>query len=938
MSTGDAPQSPLTTATSQITGKRKRVGSTDETGNAEDDQDDGHDPRKQNHNLHDFLVDIVEILRRQDTTPSILDYQIASVAGDGETHDAKRTKLSEPAAKPTIASRVESRVYTSIEEAAADIEAVVSKVIHELQQKAPTVTEQRLSAHTREIRAEIALASAFKKRFDNLILREMIQRPQTFSPTERNDESASEKVSADGRSTKIPVLGGSNDAGARAVLTLYGSAPQPKQLFSSLQQPLGMKSKLLKSKGVKDLTADVSDDSSSTTILAPSRDLIREPALPNGISVTKVIPVHSTNSSDGKQEQTPTLGELFPPPPTLQPLNHPKQSRHTATRSSSVNWYNPSEPVTSSRPNRRDCYSMQPLTTGQWLTYNIAPSSTQMSSPEAKRKQRDRALSFGEPQSTVSQEVVIAHSQAKEDALFRSVYSSFAPDRDNAGALISDHTKNRLWWKRVGENRYNDFKEANPPSPAEEDVVEVNGTSKHVNSADDDEFKGLLDDWTPEELPPELKPTPAVVLEAPETTEEVDEILQGISELLETLNSYQRNRNLSLANNARTITNSLSTSGSPTSPSSAEFDVFTMLQSQLALMVSTLPPYALAKLDGDQLGVLNISTKIRIQDKQYTGTMEEDEVLAKAKQATTTPAASYSSRNANANLSVPARSSSYVHAPTTPSQPVQRPSYATQPRPANTASSYLPNQQYSSRPASSNHYFSGTSHPSYSSQRPTATTSERYVYSASQQYSQRAAPPSQNQQSNGYRSYPAQNGQSYSQQYSTPQQGASSTSGPPPGVHTQRPSQPGYQQRAMNAQSYSSGSASARDASSPKPSSTFSPQHQRTSYTGQGQIPTQQRPQMYHQHSAQYAPQIPVPRQVNGAGAGATLNSSQHTYMTAEEQSALMNRQKAQLAEQQSSAVRQGSGTPQPANGHYSGPQNGTPAVQSNGVAVGQGQ
>ena len=64
MSTGDALQSPLTTATSQITGKRKRVGSTDESGNADDDQDDGHDPRKQNHNLQDFLVDIVEILRR----------------------------------------------------------------------------------------------------------------------------------------------------------------------------------------------------------------------------------------------------------------------------------------------------------------------------------------------------------------------------------------------------------------------------------------------------------------------------------------------------------------------------------------------------------------------------------------------------------------------------------------------------------------------------------------------------------------------------------------------------------------------------------------------------------------------------------------------------------------------------------------------------------
>lgn len=763
----------------------------------------------------------------------------------------------------------------------------------------------------------------------------MVQRPQIFDLAEFNGESASEKVSADGRSTRIPVLGGSNDAGARAVLTLYGSAPQPKQLFSSLQQPLGIESKLLKPKGGNSCTADVSDSSSSTTVLAPSRESIREPALPNGISVTKVIPVHSANSSDGKQKKTPTMGELFPPPPTLAPLNPPKQSRHTATRSSSVNWYNPSEPVPSTRVNRRDSYSMQPLTTGQWLTYNIPPSSTQLSSPEAKRKQRDRALSFGEPQSTISQEVMVAHNQAKEDALFRSVYSSFAPDRDNAGALISDQTKNRLWWKRVGESRLQAHVEASRPPPADADVVEVNGTSKHVDSVDYDEFKGVLDDWTPEELPNELKPAPEVVLETPATTEEVDELLQGISDLLETLNSFQRNRNLSLANNARTITNSqlVSASGSPSSPSSAEFDVFTMLQSQLALMVSTLPPYALAKLDGDQLGVLNISTKIQIQDKQYTGTLEEEEALPKAKPATTTPAASYPSRNTNASLSVPPRSSSYLHAPATPSQPVQRPNYATQVRPVNTSSSnYLPNQQYSSRPASSNHYFSGTSHPSYSSQRPAAATSERYSYSASQQYSQRPAQAPQNPQSNGYRPYPVQNGQSYSQQYSTPQQSASSTSGPAPGAHTQRPSQPGYQQRAMNAQSYSSGSSSARDASPPKPSASFTPQHQRATYAGPGHIPNPQRPQMYHQHSAQYGSQTPVPRQVNGTGTGAAL------FMSAEEQSALMNRQKAQLAEQQSSVARQGSGTPQPAIGHYSGSQNGTSAVQPNGVTVGQGQ
>lgn len=40
------------------------MGSIDETGNADDHQDDGLRPRKQNQNLHEFLVDIVEILRR----------------------------------------------------------------------------------------------------------------------------------------------------------------------------------------------------------------------------------------------------------------------------------------------------------------------------------------------------------------------------------------------------------------------------------------------------------------------------------------------------------------------------------------------------------------------------------------------------------------------------------------------------------------------------------------------------------------------------------------------------------------------------------------------------------------------------------------------------------------------------------------------------------
>ena len=827
----------------------------------------------------------------------------------------------------TIASRVESKAYNNVEEAAADIDAVISTIVDEFRQMAAAVNEQRLSSYKLEFREEIARALAFQKGFDNLVLRERIQRPRSLT-TKRDGEKTLQRSSVADDSVKRSTPGMNDGSGAKAVLTLFGSAPQPKQLFSSLQQPLSVDQKPAKlQRDIGSLT-NGSDYPTSTPISVPSDDLVKEHVLPNGISVTKVIPMHSANSSDGKKK-IPTIGELFPSPATLAPLNPPKQSRHTATRSSSVNWYNASEPVSTSRPHRRDSYSVQPLSTGQWLTYNMPPSSTQLSSPEAKRKQRDRALSFGEPQSTVSQEAMVAHNQVKEDALFRSVYSSFAPDRDNTGALISDHTKNRLWWKRIGEIKYRSVLESNYPPLDDEDVIEVNGTTLH-DSAKEDEFEGVVDDWVPEELPSELKATKDVVPETPETTREVDEILEGISDLLETLNSYQRIRNLSLASNTRTMANSqlASMPGSPTTPSAAEFDVFTILQSQLALMVSTLPPYAIAKLDGDKLGVLNINKKIQIADKQYSGTMEEEEAIAKAKQTPTTPAATYPPRTVTPNLSLPARSSSYLHATTTPPQPVQRSNYATQSRPLGTATNYLPNQQYSSRPASANHYFAGTSQSSYPSQRPMSTTSERYSYSASQQYSQRPPQSSHNQQTNGYRPYPAQNGPSYSQQYSTPQHGSPPGTVQAPGPHTQRPSQPGYQQRAMNAHS-------ARDASPPKPNAAFTPQHPRPAYAHQASIAGPPRPPIYHQHSAQYGSQTPVPRQVNGSGPAPS--SSQHTYMTPEEQSALMNRQKAQLAEQHSSATRQGSGTPQPAHGHYSEQPNGTPVVQPNGVTAGQG-
>lgn len=61
MSTGNALQSTsTTTTTSQITGKRKRVDSADGVENVKENQED----EKRKEGIHDFLADVVELLRR----------------------------------------------------------------------------------------------------------------------------------------------------------------------------------------------------------------------------------------------------------------------------------------------------------------------------------------------------------------------------------------------------------------------------------------------------------------------------------------------------------------------------------------------------------------------------------------------------------------------------------------------------------------------------------------------------------------------------------------------------------------------------------------------------------------------------------------------------------------------------------------------------------
>lgn len=829
----------------------------------------------------------------------------------------KRTKLLESGEKTTITSLIQSDSYRSVDELVADVDTATSIVVEDLQAKSDGTSAIRQPFSNKD-QEQLLRVSAFKKELNNIMLQEMVHRPDLMPTASLLDDKFSKHKVPNGVNDKGTVQLGGSDTSNGVVLTLYGNAPQPKQLFSSLQRPTHISasaSTLADKSGPLDNAAR---DENSVEVFAP----LRETALPNGISTTKIIPVPSIDLGEGKQH-APTLGDLFAPPIGAPPLNPPRPSKHTATRSASLTWYNPAEGATSTRTHRRETYTSQPLSTGQWLTYNVAPSPTQLASPEAKRKQRDRALSIGEPRPTLPQEVMVAHQQAKEDALFRSAYSSFAPSRDDAAALIPEAVKNRLWWRRVGEQRFQEIFPSNvfvDQTGDTEDALEVDA------AREDEMFKHAAETWVPEGLPAELK-------EGGPTEEELkdkdtDEILRDISELLETLNSYQRLRNLSLAPNTRTSTGQnpqLTTlSGSPDSPSSAEFDVYNMLKSQLAVLIATLPPYAVSKLNGDQLGALNISTKLQIEAKTYKGTMEEDEVTAKARQAALTAAAGSAARTTTPNVNASSRGH-YPQSLTTPGQSSQRSNYATQApssRPAGISTSYHANHQYANRPPStSNHY------ASYPTQRPPSSTPDRHTY-ASQQYSQQTpAHPSQYTQ-NGQRQPPLQNGYAYGPQYGTPHAGAQGA--PIQGQQYQRPSQPGYQQRAQNAHSYNYGGMGGGRSGSPQKAAAYTPQ-QRPSYPAQSQSPSQQRSPHY-QAPSQYGSQTSAVAQLNSAAAASNY------HMTADEQAMLMNRQKAQLAQQiANNPPRQGSGTPQPPPGQYGGQQNGTPAPQQNGVTVGQG-
>lgn len=519
-----------------------------------------------------------------------------------------------------------------------------------------------------------------------------------------------------------------------AVLTLTSQTDRgPKPLYSGLQH---------QKKGTP------SDENISILKHQDQLSIVDPRNFPNGIAVTTVSPSNILDQV-GSAKQKRTFSEVFRTPRSFKALEPPRPSRN-AIRGSSLRWVNHEESTGSERPipTYKSDYRYASLPSGSWLHYNGAEGSATWA-PDSKRRQRDRALSFGESRPDPPEET-IEHEQAKTKALFQSAYSSFAPCCDNSTAVVSERTRSQAWWRKFGQQRFHTLLALQYPESDLDGHVAASETTEQAA----DDFEAAVVEYEEDTLNDPLREH----MDIDADPKEVDEVLQDISDLLQTLSSYQRIRNLSKM------------SSGPATPTSPEADVYEALKTSLSILINSLPPYAVAKLNGEQLEALNVSTNMVVDMKDHVGTTEPDEYSMQRQRtsmAATHPAATRSSVSTVAagrpgNYNSPSvnynQRSSYTNTPRTP--------YATQARP----------------PAAYSN--SGTPHTqAYPAARPTPMSSQRASFPSQQHLSTQTYSQvpntaqfqrSTNTLQNGYGSSYVQNVQS--QAYAQPRQGQSTYS------------------------------------------------------------------------------------------------------------------------------------------------------------------
>jgi hypothetical protein len=633
----------------------------------------------------------------------------------------------------SIELRIESQAYSSFEALIHDVNLVSSSILDGLEDTAES-----------KARSQILV---LRQSLDRLLRKEVLR-----GSVVKNEDKE------DNGTLILGMFDNDKHHERGLVLTLSSVTEKgPKPLYSGLQATL------------KPKHSPNTSDANAPGVLAP----LDVKSLPNGMTVIDPGALHAHRKLRGSKD-TRTLGDVFQSHRSLKPLEAPQPSR-SGLRDSKLEFVSLASVGTLDRATStyKGDYKFAALPAGEWLQYSNEATAPQ-NDLDAKKRQRDQALSQGGSKANSSQDEVLEHDQMQIKALFQAAYSSFAPTVDNSAAIIPENTRSQLWWERVGRKRFNSRLSSvlYPEADLDGDMSAANQESSSQ------QFENVVQHFELEDSPLIDHRDETKAVEG--SQRDTDELLTEISELLETLSSYQRIRNLALTPRPGALETAKATTASAT-PSDAEYDTYEMLRSQLILLIDSLPPFAIAKLNGDQLESLNISTRLVVENYDYPGTMEPDEQTLQRRRAAAAAAAA-ASRTA---VAPPGRPSTY-----------QTPSAATNyNRGAYGANTARQPYQQPSRPT---YGTASTPAQPYQTPRPPSSSSQRPNYP--QQYQPTTTPAYSQGPSVQQFQRPMQNG--YGSYTGTPSQSG----------YAQRPTQPGYQQRAQeNAQNY------ARSASPQKP-------------------------------------------------------------------------------------------------------------------------
>ena len=658
----------------------------------------------------------------------------------------KKARLSDGADNSlSITSKLSDGAYSSLSDLRQDAEHVSESLVASIREAAQERESSRLQVDDLK---QIQRTQAFHQ-----VVKDVIEQESRYEEAHGgNAIKAEDHIVVNGT---VPKKEDAVHPRTGTVLTLFGNAPTPKQLFSSMQRP----------------SSDASDRIIKTELP------VAEMSLPTGLAATRIMPVPTDRNKQG-----PTFEDSFAPPQNLAQLQPPKSHKRSSTReNTSINWEFPDQ---TSRT-KKGGYTTQSLSVGDWLNYGGSDAKDEPASPREKRKQRDRALSGGEGSQPPPSRESLADVQAKEEeALFRRAYSSFAPSHDNSKSIVPHETKSMVWMQKVGQRRY-DETFAIDPALLDERLAEFSDVVPGVEDVqiNDEEIGRImeeLDAMGDEAQPSDIK----------QDKTDVDQVLRQISELLETLASHQRIRDASLGSSSSAARTPISPApalksriGRPASPAEDEISTYFSLRRELAYLILKLPPYAVAKLDGDQLAELGVSKRITFEGKDVKGTMEEDQVARLAKYTAMATAAGV------ASLTRPGSQQGQHYSSTSQRTPAIG-------QAANTR--YGQSAQYgaSRTPMQPNFQRSTSNQSTYGT--PSATAPRPGYGQQPSQYTRTPSYSQPNGQQQYYRPQQTPGGYAgYNQQYSsTPQTQAR------PGYSSQPLAQ--YQQRAVNAASYQS--------------------------------------------------------------------------------------------------------------------------------------